>query len=191
MFGRNHSVKKFADVLILALVFQGFSIGFVVDPCLGIQAAPGQAIQDYISVYYGGNYIEITVPTFPQLQLNPEISQPQTFRSISPLIVDSGGWWEIIVSSDVNGGRMAEYDPSSAPRYIPNGLKLQNPLQISIDNANYVDLSKGGSLVEGHDTGQPQPYDVWLKQDVTWQDSPLSDPELYRMEISFMVSGFA
>ena len=186
MFIKNSRVKHLANNSIFALLIMGvLGIFLLISGSAQdlILAAPGQAITDSITLS-DQSMISITLPTFDPMELSPKTS-PLTLGSKTPLIVSENGCsWNVIVSAN-NGGYLSQYDKANSA-YVTGGRKLQNSMKISADGTNFMDLSAGGELIS--DKSNTYSTDIALRQDVTWQDEPLQNGDIYRMDISFVVS---
>jgi hypothetical protein len=164
-------------------------------PCLAdaSRAAPGQSI---------GGSLTLGGPSGPEISLEVPASvsdwilvpKERNERKIA-LNIRTRESWTLLVSSDRADGRMAEYDPA-ASEYVPAGRSLQGPLRISAPGTSShpasweIELPHAGAIQQtaGIEKEGSSTVTVTLQQPVSWEDEPLADGHVYRIDLTFSVS---
>jgi hypothetical protein len=180
----NPAVIGPAPLLLISFVF--YILVFDLASAEGglMQAAPGQAVGFDLTLDATEAYLEIKGPgPIASWAMQPQDS-PNVLQEI--LIIKANGPWTISVSSDpITAGYMSEYD-SAISQFVPGGQQLSQPLTITAEGGNIVDLSQGGVLIQGQgDKVVP----ITFEQKVAWNDPVLGDGHSYQIALTF--SGMA
>ena len=157
-----------------------------------VYLAPGQPVDE--DLLLGSGSLELTfvvVGDVVDWTLDPT-QNPNT--QAGSIRLTAGSPWQVTVSSDA-GGYLAEYDTSTR-QYVSGGKQLAMPMSINVVSisgpSSYtgykVDLSKGGTLVEGQSDLDSIEIPFTYEQDVSWQDAILPAGHIYRMSVTFIAS---
>jgi hypothetical protein len=103
--------------------------------------------------------------------------------------------WMLQVSSDRADGRLAQYDPASS-EYVPGGRSLLQPLKIYAPGTLghpapwKIELPHAGVIqeMEAVQDNESSAVTVTLQQPVSWEDEPLEDGHVYKIDLIFSVS---
>lgn len=100
--------------------------------------------------------------------------------------------WTLAVSSSSKEGRMAQFDPGTS-EYPERGRSLSKPMTVSSHGSpehpgswNVV-LPEAGAVHQGRST-PGQLVALSLQQPVAWEDEPLSEEQVYRIDLIFTLS---
>jgi hypothetical protein len=154
-----------------------------------VQAAPGEAVGDSITLVAGASAtgIDITLsPLTASMALDPN-STRSTLQGT--MTVRGSGHWTVEVSAVPSDGYPAEFDPN-ADQYVSGGYKLFNPMHIQAQRNDTdewepeIDLSKGGDLISDG-TGE-KGYNIYCYQTASPEDIALQGDHAYRITLTFV-----
>jgi hypothetical protein len=100
--------------------------------------------------------------------------------------------WNLAVSSSTKDGRMTQFDPGMS-EYPDQGRSLLKPMTVfSSGSPEHPDswkvmLPESGAVHQGGSTPGQQVV-VALQQPVAWEDEPLSEEQVYRIDLTFTLS---
>lgn len=100
--------------------------------------------------------------------------------------------WNLAVSSSTKDGRMTQFDPGMS-EYTGQGRSLLKPMTVSSSGCPEhpdswkVELPESGAVHQGGST-LGQQVAVFLQQPVAWEDEPLSEGQVYRIDLTFTLS---
>jgi hypothetical protein len=148
-----------------------------------IELAPGQVAQDELTLAYEDQELSIQITGPSSNWILDPTTTPNEATGI--LVVKATVPWQIHVFADpATKGYLTEYDPAST-QFVSDGLKLDNPMSVSAESGNNVDLSEGGMLVKG--TGSRTVL-LTFSQEVTLKDPVLAGGHVYRIILDFACS---
>ena len=130
--------------------------------------------------------IEITAPAnITSWGLSPQGTQPKTETgtlTVTTTEADGTNWSVTASDTDTTNtnGHMTKY---SSGAYV-TGTKLGTAMQVQ-GPAGTVTLPAGSNVVEGTGTVTNAEYTVTFKQTVLWSDAVVTDPDCYRVVVTF------
>jgi len=130
--------------------------------------------------------IEITVTAnITDWGLSPQGTQPKTETgTLTVTTTDADGKSWSVTASDADSenttGSMTKYSNSA---YV-SGTKLGTAMQVQ-GPAGTVTLPIGGNVVEGTGNVTGTQYIITFKQTVLWSDTVVTDPDYYRIIVTF------
>ena len=171
-------------ILLLLSLFTGICLG------ASLSAVPGEPV---------GGILILGEAAGPDLALEvPEsvgdwvLVPSETNERQIPLIVIAKTDWILAVSSSTKDGRMAQFDPGMS-EYPDQGKSLLKPLSLSsLGSPEHPDLWKAvlpesGAIHQGGST-LGEKVIVAMQQPVAWEDDPLSEGQVYRIDLTFTLS---
>lgn len=172
----SHAVCLAIALLIMVLVI------FVVASASDVEAAPGQEVEDHVTVEPTASILSFSVSgDVLSWSVSPASSPANTQGSLT---ISADSAWSVRVSSNNNGHMKAYFSANSS--YGSKTLKY--PLKISVNSAtgytgHTINLDEGGALVEGSGSYSGTIPFIY-EQAVDWTDTPLT----YRIELTFETS---
>jgi hypothetical protein len=157
-----------------------------------IVAAPGQTVQEDITLGQGSGEVTLTIIDGVSGWTLYPVRTPNRKTGIFRLTTDSP--WQVTVFSDT-GGYLTEYDTTTG-HYVSDGKRLRLPMNILVASSSgmpsytghKVNLRQGGPLVEG----LSDLYDIEIpftcEQDISLSDETLPEGHAYGMRITFTAS---
>jgi len=128
--------------------------------------------------------IEITVTaSITGWELSPQGTRETTGTlTVTTTEADGKSWYVTATDKDTDNtsGKMTKY---SSGAYV-TGTKLTTAMQVQGD-AGTVTLSGGDSVVTGSGNVTGAEYTITFKQTVLWTDAVVTDPDCYRIVVTF------
>lgn len=182
------SLPRLSLLILPALLILSFSVSICLASALS--AVPGESVGDTVTL--GGS-------TGPELALDvPEsvgdwvlVPSEINERQILLTVIARTGWI-LTVASATRDGRMAQFDPETS-EYPDRGKSLSRPMTISSPGSPghpdswKVVLPESGAIHQGDATSGQQVV-VAMQQPVAWEDEPLPEEQVYRMDLTFTLS---
>lgn len=176
--------------LFVLLDLPALSLSVLVCLAAALSAVPGEPV---------GGTLDLGGSTGPELTLEvPEsvgdwVLVPSEVNERQVLLtVTARTDWILAVSSSAKEGKMAQFDPEMT-EYPDEGRSLSRPMSVSspgspghLDSWRVV-LPESGAIHQG-DTTFGQRVVISLQQPVAWEDEPLPDGQVYRMDLTFTLS---
>ena len=190
--GIDISLRLFFVILMLLLLISPFP-PFAAYLAGASSAAPGQPTGDSLTLG-GSSGPDISMEVPPSVSDWVLVPRERNERKMALSIRAKDGWM-LQVSSDRADGRMAQYDPASS-EYVPGGRSLLQPLKIYAPGTSAhpapweIELPNAGVIqqMEEVQDDESSVVTVTLQQPVSWEDEPLEDGHVYRIDLIFSVS---
>lgn len=182
------SLPEFSLLVLSALLVLFFSASV----CLAasLSAVPGEPVGGTLTL--GGSTgpeltLEVPESIGDWVLVPSEVNERQIL-----LTVAARTGWILAISSPTRDGRMAQFDPGMA-EYPDHDGSLSRPMTISSPGSPdhpdswEVVLPESGAINQGGATSGQQVV-VTLQQSVSWEDEPLPEGQVYRIDLTFTLS---
>ena len=157
-----------------------------------IEAAPGQTVQEDITLGQGSGEVTLTITDSVSGWTLYSVRTPNRKTGIFRLTTDSP--WQVNVFSDTDG-YLSEYDTTTG-HYVSGGKRLRMPMNIIVASnsgtpsytGHKVNLRQGGALVQGQSDMHDIEIPFTCEQDISLSDETLPEGHAYGMRITFTTS---